>query len=94
MFHQNICGLFSKKELVEEFLLRSNDRKILTLSETHSKVSDNASIYDIPGYTFINKPRICGKGGGVAAYISNSIQWNRREDLEEDSIECLWLEIL
>ena len=62
LFHQNICGLFYKKALVEEFLNRSNKIDILTLSETHIDPSevenlqpDEESVYDIPGYTFVNK---------------------------------------
>ena len=64
-----------------------------TLSETHVDKSDVESLYKIPGFTFENRPRLSGDGGGVAAYISNNIKWERREDLEDKNIECLWFEI-
>ena len=50
-------------------------------------------MYFIPGYSFVNKPRKSGKGGGVAAYISDRLTFNRRFDLENDEIECIWLEM-
>ena len=52
--------------------------------------SDVESLYKISEFTFENRS---GDGGGVAAYISNNIKWERREDLEDKNIECLWLEI-
>ena len=52
------------------------------------------SLFDIPCYDFVSKPRRTGKGGGVAAYVSDSISWLRRDDLEDDTIECIWLEII
>ena len=70
IFHQNIRGLFSKLELIEEFLHRSQNIHILTLSETHITTTTNDAIYEIPGFAFVNKS---GKGGGVAAYISNNM---------------------
>ena len=86
-------GLFSKKELVEEFLQRSQNIDIFTLSETLVNKNDMDEMFDIPGFTFVNKPRKSGKGGGVAAYISDKIKWERREELESEDIECIWLEI-
>ena len=50
-------------------------------------------MYFIPGYSFVNKPRKSGKGGGVAVYISDRLTFNRRFDLENDEIECIWLEM-
>ena len=56
-------------------------------------VEDADSLFDIPCY-FAGKPRRTGKGGGVAAHVSDSISWLRRDDLEDDAIECIWLEII
>ena len=50
-------------------------------------------MYSIPGYSFVNKPRKSGKGGGVAAYISDKLTFNRRLDLENDELECIWVEM-
>ena len=48
----------------------------------------------IDGYSFISKPRKSAKGGGVGAYISSSVPYHRRLNLELDDIECLWIEVL
>jgi len=40
----------------------------------------------------IRRDRNCF-GGGVMIYVSNSLQFNRRNDLEFDSVEMIWLEI-
>jgi hypothetical protein len=52
----------------------------------------NTFVHDC-GYDFVSKARLTGKGGGVAAYISDNITWIRRNDLEDEAIECIWLEI-
>ena len=45
-------------------------------------------------YPPIRKDRQDGRGGGgVAVYISQSLGYRRREDLEHVNIECIWLEI-
>ena len=49
IFHQNIRGLFSKKELVEEFLQRSQNVSIFALSETLVNRNDIDEMFDIPG---------------------------------------------
>ena len=43
------------------------------------------------GYEFVSRNRTNGSGGGVGIYIKNQLEWKRRDDLENESIECLWL---
>eukprot|EP00795_Rhopilema_esculentum_P010725 gene10725-19504_t len=67
---------------------------VLTLNERHIESDDeHSAIYDIPGYSFVSRPRNAGKGGGVGVYISNDITWDRQEDIEVDEIESIWIEI-
>ena len=54
---------------------------------------DVISHHYIPGYSFVSRPRKAGKGGGVGVYISDDITWDRRQDLEVDEIESIWIEI-
>ena len=57
----------------------------MTLSETHinsNNYNDEDSLYDMPGYDFIKKNRDKGPDGGVAMFISNTLKWQRRYDLE------------
>ena len=43
---------------------------------------------------FLGKPRTSGQVGGVGIYISQSVPFQRRLDLENNDIECIWIEIL
>ena len=76
---------------VTDLLLNLKGIDILSLSETHLSGKSNNSEVEINGYTFINKNR--RSGGGVGSYISDNIPWHRREDLELNAVECIWIEI-
>ena len=94
VFHQNVRGLSLNSEHVLRLLQSSKGMDVLSLSETHLCNQDTESLFYVPGYEFINKPRQTGKGGGVAMYISNNVVWKRREDLENINVECIWIEIV
>lgn len=66
---------------------------VLFITETFLKPTCCDSLYEIPGYTLLWKDRQSKVGGGVAVYCKNSLTFKRREDLECDSVEILWLEI-
>ena len=78
IFHQNVRGL-----LLHNF---GKGIDILTISETHVCAEDAEPLFDIPGYDFVCKARLTGKGEGVAAYVSDSITWIWRNDLEDEVI--------
>ena len=95
MLHQNIRGLFNKICDIQIILYECN-LHVLTLSETHinsNNYNDEDSLYGIPGYDSIKKNRIKGPDGGVAMFISNTLKWQRRYDLERDELESIWIEI-
>ena len=52
LFHQNIRGLFSKKDILET--LFTNEKFIITLSATHI-ASVNSELFQIPGFKFPHK---------------------------------------
>ena len=82
--------MYGKREILQTLF---NSRKcVLTLSETHITTNDS-TLFKLQGFHFINKNRQAGEGGGIAIYISDDIAWKRREVLEQDGIECLWIEI-
>ena len=66
---------------------------IIAISET--KVNENTSAnLNIPGYAFVNvnsKTRT----GGVGMYVSNELEFSRRNDLDisDDGIESCWIEL-
>ena len=95
IFHQNVRGLLTNIDKVKIFRDFKNI-DILTLSETHINddiYNENAKLCEVPGFKFIHRNRINGTDGGVAMYVSNKIQFYRRKDLEENMLECIWIEI-
>ena len=46
----------------------------------------------LPSYDILRKDRNRG-GGGVALYVNGMFNYKRRDDLCDDSIECIWDEI-
>ena len=69
---------------------------VVTLSETWLK--DNPYLLEyvsIPGYISVFRNRDVIRGGGVGAYLRESINFKRREDIEklQPEFEHLWLEI-
>ena len=68
--------------------------QILGVTETHlnNNISDEELL--ISGYRVECKDRENGPCGGTAVYFRDDIQWQRRNDLEVNRIECLWIELL
>ena len=65
-----------------------------TLSYRNTYGRRHRGVYQIDGYEFINNPRKKGKGGGVGCYISEKLSYKRRNDLESENIEAIWVEIM
>ena len=93
MFHLNVRGLWGNLSNITQILSDYKKIDILALGETHI-ADEPEEMYQIDSYTFVSRPRKNGKGGGVACYIHESINWIRRYDLESEEVECLWIEIL
>ena len=89
LVHQNIGGLLSKKDILEN--LFTNEKFIITLPVTHI-ASVNSELFQIPRFQFVHKNRIAGEGGGVAMYLSDDLKWKRRTDLKTNEIECISVE--
>ena len=70
-----------------------HDFDIVCFSETHLDNNITNEQINIEGFSqIIRKDRNC-YGGGIAIYLSNSIQVRRRIDLEPVNVECIWMEI-
>lgn len=95
ILHQNVRGLLYNKPAIEELTFSNKDIDVLTLSETHiSTDEDNDNLYHISGYHFEKRNRQNGKGGGVAMYVKDSINYIRRTDLESETLENIVIEII
>ncbi len=90
IFHQNICGLFSKFHNLQELFDRHTSIDILALSEIHiidGEYDDSEGLFQVPSYTFLKRNRHAGKGAGLAMFIRDGIKWERRHDLENDDVK-------
>ena len=97
VFHQNVRGIFTNFVHVQELLDRYKGMDILSLSETHiinSQYDGNDDLLSIDGYKIIKRNRKDRNGGGVAVYLKNNVEWQRRSELERDTIENIWLEVI
>ena len=87
----------SKLEEIRSLVARpgnEHDRlDILILSETFCTQKVPDSFYNTVGYQRQRKNRMGKSGGGILVYVNNSLQAKRREDLEADELEILWLEV-
>ena len=89
--HLNICSLSLYFDQVKD--LFDNGRVgILSFSETRLDDSIKDTEIEIENYTLIRKDRD-RNGGGVCVYIRADISFNVRSDMDNKSIEAVWVEI-
>lgn len=93
IMHQNINGIEEKLHHIKSFLLDTkNSVHIISFSETHTNNTVTDAQLKIPGYTLERKDRVIEGHGGVSLYIRDDLNYNRRDDLEIEGIEFLWIE--
>ena len=87
-------GILSKIDMIQE-MFDSLNNNIHVLGVTESKL--NSTILDaevrINGYVGIRYDRTSGAGGWVIAFVRDDINFQRQTDLENQSIEAVWLEL-
>ena len=92
----NVFHLANKVDEIGIHLKKAAPFHIFGLNETRLKEHHEDSILHISNYIIHRRdsnPSL--KHTGIAAYVHTSIQHlvSRRRDLEDNSIECLWLEV-
>ena len=90
-----MCSLLPKVDEIRLLLLRYKAIDFFSITETclSSHISDDE--IGIKGYTIYRLDRKAQfKGGGVVVYVRDCVSVSRRFDLESNSIEGIWLEIL
>ena len=93
--HINIQGINNKIDQVRLLLSSElNQIQILGLSETKLQNYHPDTFYEIDGYqTPFRRDRKEKEGGGILVYVKNGVQCKRRPDLENEQLECIWLEV-
>ncbi len=93
--HLNVRSLIPKRDEMHDILVtckEDNSRVVLGLSETWLDSSISDSEVAIPGYKLFRSDRN-RRGGGVMVYVPEGVKAVRRPDLEDGSIEAVWLEL-
>lgn len=65
---------------------------LLALTETWADSGVHDGEFAIPGYKLFRRDG-GATGGGIAVYVKNEITATRRDDVEDSTVEGLWLEI-
>ena len=73
--------------------MHNQELDVLRINETRLDSDVPVDLISIDGYTWIAKNRN-RSGGGVGFYIRNSINFEVRQDLNNNEIESLTIEIL
>ena len=94
--HININSLSKKTSDIQMLLKKHGQLQVLGITETRlheSKHDDNVPY--IPEYSFIRKDAKHKLHTGIGVYVHEGLTQyvRRRHDLENDSIECVWLDI-
>ena len=89
--HSNINSIRNK---IDDIASELSDYEIICISET--KLNDSILTSNLMLNTYntpIRKDRNHNDGGGLIIYIKNNIFFKRRDDLESNIIENIWVEI-
>ena len=89
----NINRLLSKLDQVK-LCIDEQKPNIFGLCETFLNDNVPDRILQINGYGFERRDRIGKAGGGILCYIGEDVKYKRRNDLEDDNIENIWLEVM
>ena len=69
LIHQNIRGLFAKRDILQTLFTSDKSKFIITLSET-DKAWINSELFKMLGFQFIHKDQQNGEGGRVVINLS------------------------
>ena len=95
ILHINIRSLQKNFDTFEEFLSSIKEFPFSLIALTETWLHNNSpSLFTINNYKLCHIDRQNGKGGGVAFYIHNDLQYKIRHDIHLEGIENLFLEIL
>ena len=93
----NARSIVNKHSELELYIREENNIDIIGITETWMTKSISDSEMNIEGYTLIRQDRddsVKQRGGGVAMYIRNDIDFSRREEIyDKDFPESVWCSI-
>ena len=91
--HLNAQSLVNKIDEVRAALLDAKRPTVLGMSETWLNDTISDGEVSISSFSIYRKDRKGRRGGGILVYVHNSCRCRRRNDLEKDDVEAIWLEV-
>ena len=91
--HTNINSIRNK---LDDIAAELSDYDVICVSETKLNNSILSTIINLMLNSYnmpIRKDRETNNGGGLIIYVKNNICFKRRQDLENNSIENIWIEV-
>lgn len=90
----NINGLLCHVDELRLFLSTASI-DILAVNDTKLDHTISSDEIHIPGFDLVRKDRVINRrnGGGVCFYIKTNLNFNVREDLNDDALEVLSVEL-
>lgn len=71
-----------------------NNIDFIGFSETKFNNDHKTEYFYVDGFQSpYRKDRLLKRGGGIFCFVRNGINCVRRTDLEDNNIECIWIEI-
>ena len=92
MMHLNIHYLYPKLDEIKVILSQQPNIHIICLCETFLNETFSSQELHIENYVLFRKDRLT-HGGGVAIYVKDNLTCVRRDDLEVEGVESVWLEV-
>ena len=91
--HLNVCSLLPAFDKIRDFMGKFHRPVVLGITETWLTSAVSLSHVIIPGCTVYRRDRVSDRGVGVLVYVSQSCWSWRRLDLEQSSVEAIWVEL-
>ena len=92
--YHNINRLINKLDKLKLILdTHKSPLDLYCICETFLTLTIDDNCLKNNGYSFFRKDRLHKRGGGILMYIHNSLNFQRRQDLEERTIEMICIEI-
>lgn len=90
--HLNIRSILPKHGELQVFMESFTKASVFGLSESWLDEDVLDAELVVAGFTMYRKDRN-RKGGGILVYISEDVRSFRRQDLEDEGIEAMWIEV-
>ena len=89
----NINSLLAHIDDLRVHMSDSKEFDILAINETKLEPTIREEEVQVPNYELIRNNTNGRNGGGICFYIQNNINFQTREDLSSDKLECLTIQI-